>query len=160
MTLPLVHVKSPCPSVLQSHMPIVYACAHTHMHATLSQPSTPSPHQPKDNQSFSSVPVVTETPASRPCMQTCRTRQRYTHIQTHTLTITSTETFTSRQQVWICKELETNEWMDRRIRRGAGERGRERGVQNGHWAVNYFANQSSPWVPLMKAVQTFPLYFK
>lgn len=23
-----------------------------------------------------------------------------------------------------------------------------------HWAVNYFANQSPPWVPLMKAVQT------
>lgn len=37
-----------------------------------------------------------------------------------------------------------------------GERDRVQGVQNGHWAVNYFANQSSPWVPVMKAVQTFP----
>ncbi len=41
-----------------------------------------------------------------------------------------------------------------------GEGGKEGGVQNGHWAVHYFANQSSPWVPVMKAVQTFPHYFK
>lgn len=30
-------------------------------------------------------------------------------------------------------------------------------MQNRHCAVNYVANQSSPWAHLMKARQTFPL---
>ena len=68
--------------------------------------SSQTPRQPKDNQSFSSVPVVTETPTSQPADLS----------RTHTFTITPTETFTSRQQVWIRKEWET-EWMDRRTRR-------------------------------------------
>lgn len=53
------------------------------------------------------MPVVTETPASQPADLS----------RTHTFTITPTETFTSRQQVWIRKESEMNEWMDRWTRR-------------------------------------------
>lgn len=39
----------------------------------------------------------------------------------------------------------------------ARREGKKWGVQNRHCAVNYVANQSSPWAHLMKACQTFPL---
>lgn len=88
---------------------------------TQSQPSSQSPRPPGDNQSFSSALVFTKTPTSRPYKQTCRPCHRHTDRPTHTLAITPTETSTFRQQVWIRKELEMNEWIDR-SGEGQGER--------------------------------------
>lgn len=64
------------------------------------------------------MPVVSESPFNLTFRPTELVIDR--HIQTHTPAITPTETFTFGQQVWICKELETNEWMDRRIWKRAG----------------------------------------
>lgn len=77
----LSFVSKACPlhfQVFWSQMPIVYACAHTHMNATLSQPSTQSLHQLKDNQIFSSVPVGAEISTCHH-YSTCRPAEHITY---------------------------------------------------------------------------------
>lgn len=112
------------PPDLQSHMPVVYTCAHAHMHAltTYTHYHGRLVNLLTNPKTISLFHLCQWLLRLQPLNLTCRPADLVidTHIYTHTLPITPTETFTSRQQVWICKELETNEWTDRWIRRGAG----------------------------------------